>query len=99
MALFTSNNMQSYHTMARYLVSVGCDAQDMTYVSTHAEMVLLVCTGRHLYLSAIVEGLAEEQVLKEVVRVPLVGCKLTGCDMVVAYDTGNAAACAFANML
>ncbi|MGN0076279.1 MAG: hypothetical protein ACI38Z_04820 [Parafannyhessea sp.] len=99
MALFTSNDMRSYHAMARYLVSVGCNARDMTYVGTHAEMVLLVCTGRYLCLSAIDVGLPEEQVPNEIVRVPLVGCKLTGGDMVVAYDQRNAAACAFANIL
>lgn len=91
--------MRSYHAMARYLVSVGCDARDMTYVSTHAEIVLLVCTGRFLCLGAIDVGLPGEQVPDKVVRVPLVGCKPTGGDMVVAYDTGNAAACAFANVL
>lgn len=97
--LFTSNNMQSYHTMARYLVSSGCEARDLTYVGSHSEMILLVCTGKYLCLSAIDIGLPEEQVPEEVVRIPLAGCKLTGGDMVVAYDTQNAAACAFANML
>jgi DNA-binding transcriptional LysR family regulator len=97
--LYTGSEAHGYHTMARYLASVGCDARQMTYAESHAQMVLLVSTGCYLSLGALDVGMPEEQVPDQVVRVPLVGCDLSGGNMVVAYDAHNAAACAFARML